>query len=119
MKVLDEVLNEHLITKEVTQMLTISQVKLNTYNRISFTQNNKKQVNNRNSKVGVMSIDKNANARINFEKDLHETTKADMVQTNPIKALGYNIVKAYNILCTPKRRTTQTESTYIHIPYMA
>ena len=100
-------------------MLTISQVKLNTYNRISFTQNNKKQVNNRNSKVGVMSIDKNANARINFEKDLHETKKADMVQTNPIKALGYNIVKAYNILCTPKRRTTQTESTYIHIPYMA
>ena len=116
MKVLDEVLNEHLITKEVTQMLTISQVKLNTYNRISFTENKN---NNRNSKVGVMSIDKNANARINFEKDLHETKKADMVQTNPIKALGYNIVKAYNILCTPKRRTTQTESTYIHLPYMA
>ncbi|MBO5385816.1 hypothetical protein J6A64_05820 [bacterium] len=99
-------------------MLTISAVKLNTYKNISFG-NKQQQVNNRNSKVGVMSIDKNANARINFEKDLHETKKADMVQTNPIKALGYNIVKAYNILCTPKRRTTQTESTYIHLPYMA
>jgi hypothetical protein len=117
-KVLDEVLNEHLITKEVTQMLTISAVKLNAYNKVSFGETRKVK-NNQNSKVGVMSIDKNANARINFEKDLHETTKADMVQTNPIKALGYNIVKAYNILCTPKRRTTQTESTYIHLPYMA
>ena len=117
MKVLDEVLNEHLITKEVTQMLTISTVKLNTYNRVSFGET--KQKNNQNSKVGVMSLDRNANARINFEKDLHETKNADMVQTNPIKALGYSIVKAYNILCTPKRRTTQTESTYIHLPYMA
>ncbi len=98
-------------------MLTISAVKLNTYNRISFCENQKQS--NNNSKVGVMSLDRNASARINFEKDLHETKKADMVQSNPIKALGYNIVKAYNILCTPKRRTTQTESTYIHLPYMA
>lgn len=98
-------------------MLTISPVKVNTYNRISFGE--KQKVNNRNSKVGVMSLDRNAKARINFEKDLHETKKADMVQSNPIKALGYNIVKAYNILCTPNRRATQTESTYIHLPYMA
>ena len=97
-------------------MLTVSTVKFNTYNRISFGES---QLNNRNSKVGVMSLDKKPNSRINFEKDLHETRKADMVQTNPIKALGYNIVKAYNILCTPKRRTTQTESTYIHLPSMA
>ena len=42
-----------------------------------------------------------------------------MVQSNPIKAIGYNIAKAYNILCTSKRRATQIESTYVHIPYMA
>lgn len=97
-------------------MLTISAVKLNTYRNISFKGNN--NINN-NSKVGVMSLDKNPNTRINFEKDLRETQKADLVQTNPIKALGYNVVKAYNILCTPKRRTTQIESTYVHLPYMA
>ena len=39
-------------------MLTISAVKLNTYNRVSFGETQQK--NNQNSKVGVMSIDKNA-----------------------------------------------------------
>lgn len=98
-------------------MLTINPVNFKTYSNkyISFGQNKV----NKNSKVGVMSLDKKPNTKINFEKDLHDTKKADMVQSNPIKAIGYNIVKAYNILCTPKRRTTQTESTYIHLPYMA
>ena len=95
-------------------MLTVNPVKLNTYNNISFGRN---QLNNTSSKIGVMSLDKNSNSKINFEKDLHDTKKADMVQSNPLKAIGYNFVKAYNILCTPKRSTTQTESKYIHIPY--
>lgn len=97
-------------------MLTINPVNLNTNSRkyISFgnSQNN-------NSKVGVMSLDRNPNAKINFEKDLHEAKKADLVQTNPIKAIGYNFVKAYNILVTPKRKENKTESKYIHLPYMA
>ncbi len=98
-------------------MLTINPVNLNTNRKyISFGEGN---LNNLNSKVGLMSLDKKPNSKINFEKDLHETRKADMVQSNPIKAIGYNIAKAYNILCTPKRRTTQTESKYIHLPYMA
>lgn len=99
-------------------MLTINPVKLTTtYNKkyISFGD----KFSNNNSKVGVMTIDKNNNAKVHFEKDLTESKKADMVQSNPIKAVGYNFVKAYNILCTPARRTTQTESTYIHLPYMA
>ena len=41
---------------------------------------------------------------------MYITKQADSVQSNPIKAIGYNIVKAYNILCTPRRRATQTES---------
>lgn len=98
-------------------MLTINPVNLNTNKRyITFGESN---LNNLNSKVGLMSLDKKPNSKINFEKDLHETRKADMVQSNPIKAIGYNIAKAYNILCTPKRRTNQTESKYIHLPYMA
>ena len=98
-------------------MLTINPVKINTYSKkyISFGEGS----NNMNARVGLLSLDKKPNAKINFEKDLHETRKADMVQSNPIKAIGYNIVKAYNILCTPTRRATQTESTYVHIPYMA
>lgn len=101
-------------------MLTINPVNLNaTFNKkyISFGETN--NVNRNNTKTGVMSIDKNNNTRVHFEKDMFESKKADVVQSNPIKAIGYNFVKAYNILCTPKRRATQTESTYIHIPYMA
>lgn len=97
-------------------MLTINPVNLNTKRNITFKEGN---LNNINSKVGLMSLDKNPNAKINFEKDLFITQKADSVQSNPLKAIGYNIVKAYNILCTPKRRATQTESNYIHLPYMA
>ena len=115
---LDEVLNEHLITKEEQKMLTINPVNLNRYSKkyITFGEGN---LNNVNSRVGLLSLDKKPNAKINFEKDLYDTKKADMVQSNPVKAFAYNIVKAYNILCTPTRRATQTESTYVHIPYMA
>lgn len=96
-------------------MLTINPVKLNTFNRkyISFGENQS------NTKVGVMSLDKKPNTKINFEKDMYEAKNADMVQTNPIKALGYNFVKAYNTLVTPTRKDNKTESTYIHMPYMA
>ena len=98
-------------------MLTINPIKLITFNKkhISFGENQK----HNNNKVGLMSLEKNQNAKINFEKDMYEAQKADMVQTNPVKALKYNFVKAYNTLCTPKRQTVKTESTYIHVPYMA
>lgn len=97
-------------------MITINPVKLNTRTNIAFGEGN---LNNINSKVGLLSLDKNPGNKINFEKDLFITTKADPVQSNPLKAIGYNIVKTYNILCTPKRRATQTQSNYIHLPYMA
>jgi hypothetical protein len=101
-------------------MLAINPIKLYKFNKkyISFGENqNQNRV--QNNKVGLMSLDKNQNTRINFEKDMYEAQKADMVQTNPVKALKYNFVKAYNTLCTPKRQTEKTESTYIHLPYMA
>lgn len=97
-------------------MITINPVKLNTKTNIAFGEGN---LNNINSRVGLLSLDKNPGNKINFEKDLFITTKADPVQSNPLKAIGYNIVKTYNILCTPKRRAAQTQSNYIHLPYMA
>lgn len=111
---LDEVLNKHLITKEVN-MITLNPVKLNSTKYISFGNNNSKQ----NSRVGLMALDKNNNNKVNFEKDLFITQHADSVQSNPLKAIGYNFIKAYNILCTPKRTNSQAESDYIHLPYMA
>jgi hypothetical protein len=103
---------------EVHDMLTINPIKLTNYNKkyISF-----KELDNTNqiSRIGIMSLDKNPNSKINFEKDLHDAKNADMVQTNPFKAIGYNIAKAYNILCTPKRHNEHAETTYVHIPYWA
>ena len=94
-------------------MITLNPVKLTSINPISFGQNN-----NNGSRVGLMALDKNSNNKINFEKDLFIAQNADTVQAkNPLKAIGYNIVKAYNILTTPKR-SVGTEN-YVHIPYMA
>ena len=96
-------------------MITVNPINVNKVTRnISFGEKSKNS-----NRIGLMSLDKNANNKINFEKDLFITKKADPVQSNPLKAIEYNVVKAYNILCTPKRRATQTESNYIHLPYMA
>ncbi len=89
-------------------MLTINPIKINTIKTITFGKND-------NSKAGLMSLDKNAGNKINFEKDLYITKNADPVQSNPLKAIGYNLVKAYNILTTP----TRNESNNIHLAYMA
>jgi len=93
-------------------MITLNPVKLTAIKPISFGQNNN------NTRVGLMALDKNSNNKINFEKDLFITQNADAVQAkNPLKAIGYNIVKAYNILTTPNRSASNAE--YIHLPYMA
>ena len=94
-------------------MITINPIKISTIKPISFGNNN----NNNNSRVGLMNLDKNSNNKINFEKDLYITQQADFVHSNPLKALGYSFVKAYNILSTPKRNVEN--SNYVHIPYMA
>ena len=70
-------------------------------------------LNNVNSHVGLLSLQNSD--KLNFEKNLQLTQRADAVQSNPIKALGCKFAKAYNILFSPK----QNESKYIHIPYMA
>ena len=94
-------------------MITLNPVKLTTIKPISFGQNN-----SNNTRVGLMALDKNSNNKINFEKDLFITQNADAVQAkNPLKAIGYNIVKAYNILTTPNRNVSNED--YIHLPYMA
>ncbi len=95
-------------------MITLNPVKLTAIKPISFGQNN-----NNNSRVGLMALDKNYNNTINFEKDLFITQNADTVQSkNPLKAIGYNIVKAYSILTTPSKPIEQNDN-YIHLPYMA
>ena len=94
-------------------MITINPVKITNSKPITFLNNN-----NKNSRVGLMALDKNSSNRINFEKDLYITKNADSVQTNPFKAIGYSFVKAYNILFTPQKNTP-VERNYIHVPYMA
>lgn len=101
-------------------MITINPVKITTVQRISFGANKINKNENNNSRVGLMTLDKNSNNKINFEKDLFITRNADSVQSNPLKAIGYSFVKAYNILSTPKKNSNaQNELSYIHLPYMA
>lgn len=96
-------------------MITLDPVKLAAIKPISFGKSNNNS--NNNSKVGLMAVDKNSSSQVNFEKDLYITQNADAVQTkNPVKVLYYNLVKAYNILVTPRRNNNEN---YIHLPYMA
>lgn len=97
-------------------MITLNPVKISQSSNISFGNKHAKS----NSQVAPIALDKNSNNKINFEKDLFISQNADPVQSNPLKAIGYNFLKAYNILCTPKRNDIGTESSnYIHLPYMA
>ena len=99
-------------------MITINPVKLTRVQRITFGNGQNKRNDNTN-RIGLMTLDKNSNNRINFEKDLFITNKADSVQSNPLKAIAYSFVKAYNILKTPKQESiNQNNLNYIHVPYM-
>lgn len=69
-------------------------------------------MNNITPRVGLLSIQNSD--KLNFEKNLQLTQKADAVQSNPIKALGNKFKKAYNILFAERENDN-----YIHIPYMA
>lgn len=69
-------------------------------------------LNNITPRVGLMSLQNSD--KLNFEKNLRLTQEADAVQSNPLKALGHKLTKAYNILFSPNNN----ESNYIHIPYM-
>lgn len=66
--------------------------------------------NNMSSNVGLLSLQNTD--KLNFEKSLKLTKEADAVQSNPIKAFGYKITRAYNILFAPKNQE------YSHITYM-
>lgn len=68
-------------------------------------------MNNITQKVGSLSVQNND--KLNFERNLALTQKADAVQSSPLKAIGNKFVKAYNILFSPKH-----EVSYVHIPYM-
>ena len=98
-------------------MITINPVKFTRIKPISFGNNDN---NNNEARAGLMTLDKNNNNKINFEKDLYITRNADSVQSNPLKAIAYSFVKAYNILSTPKRNSnTQNDLNYRHLPYWA
>ncbi len=93
-------------------MITVNPIKLVKIRPVTFGDNN-------SSKTGLMTVDKNYNYKINFEKDLYITRSADSVQSNPLKALAYSFVKAYNIIATPKRNVEHNNSNYVHVPYWA
>ena len=53
-------------------------------------------MNNITPKIGLLSL--HNTDKLNFEKNLKLTQSADVVQSNPLKALGKKFQKAYNIL---------------------
>lgn len=81
-------------------MIRINPVQLNTYNsrkHISFRDNN----NNVTPGVAILSL-QNPNALVKFEKDFKIAQAADAVQSNPIKALGLKVIRAFKMFFKPK-----------------
>ncbi len=76
-----------------------------------------RDLNNITPKVGLLSLQNSD--KLNFEKNLRLTQKADAVQSNPIKALANKFVKAYNIMFSEKYDARRQNAPYVHIPYMA
>lgn len=75
-------------------MLTVNPIKFNTNKKyISFGDG---QVNNNfNSSFGILSLQA-PDAKREFAGYMNITNNADMVKTNPVKAIAYKFVKAYN-----------------------
>lgn len=114
-KMLDEVLNEHLIRKnlrEEAEMLTVNPIKLNNINTISFKEGN---LNNITPNLAILSL-QNPNAKINFENDLIRTGRADMVQNPSLLNAGWEkLVKTYSIL---KPNKPQNQNNAKHISFL-
>lgn len=79
-------------------MIKVNPVKFNSYNQISFKENN---TNNITPNQAVLSL-QNPNALINFQKDFSLSKSADAVQSNPFKALGYKFYRLFKFLSQPK-----------------
>lgn len=94
-------------------MITVNPIKFNNSRKyISFKEGN---LNNLTPNVAILPL-QNTNAKINFEKDLQRTIKADAVQSNPLTALGYKFVKTYNILFSPENNKPKND--HQHISFM-
>lgn len=75
-------------------MLTINPVNFNSNKKyISFGDGNVN--NNVSSSVGILSLQA-PDAKREFAGYMNITRNADMVKTNPVKAIAYKFIKAYN-----------------------
>lgn len=107
---LNEVFEKHLIRKEPNEkeghkMLTINPVNFNTNKKyISFADGN---LNNMTSNVGILSLQA-PDAKREFAGYMNITRNADMVKSNPVKAIAYKFVKAYNEAVRYGNKDTET-----------
>lgn len=90
-------------------MLTINPINLNTTKKyISFgdgqVNNNN---NNLNSSLGILSLQA-PDAKREFAGYMNITNNADMVKSNPVKAIAYKFVKAYNEAVRDGRKNTNS-----------
>ena len=96
---LNEVYEKHLLKKKpqggvIMRINSINQIKLNTnnsYKHVYFKSSASSQA--------VLSLQNPDSTE--FEKNFKGSTKADAVQSNPIKAFGYKLKRVLNLLTQP------------------
>lgn len=86
-------------------MITINPVNFNTNKKyISFGDGN---TNNLTSNMGILSLQA-PDAKREFAGYMNITRNADMVKTNPVKAIAYKFVKAYNEAVRDSHKNTNS-----------
>lgn len=86
-------------------MITINPVNFNSTKKyISFGDG---AANNMTSNIGILSLQA-PDAKREFAGYMNITRNADMVKTNPVKAIAYKFVKAYNEAVRSNSSNTNT-----------
>lgn len=89
---LDEVLIKHLIKKQFTE---VTKMKINKISNINFKENVLSQ--EMNSQNAILML-RDSNASVKFQHNKEIAQNADASASNPIKALGYKLYRAFSIL---------------------
>ena len=84
-------------------------MKINAIRNISFKQTKNETVNTTkdNSSQNAIMMLRDPNALIKFQQNQDLALKADSIDTNPIKSLGYKLYRTFNMLKETDDNTTQ------------
>ena len=90
---LNEVLIKHLITK--TKFTEVTEMQINKISNITFKENDTQKI--AGSQNAILML-RDPNASVKFQQNKEIAQKADVFNTNPLKALGYKLYRTFSMI---------------------